>query len=166
MPDYLVINAREGFFFSLFQPLTSSNSPVETTFPLAFKPTNREMAINAGMKLIRRHYLPNGWLFIQGVPGYFNFDSNESTRGFINNRPNGSKAKSTIMAYCHSNRLWNCGSNIKPLSKIKMFIPSVSHTLCKQLPETKSAKKKKKSVSGNFGGLKQRRQKEKGFSCH
>lgn len=62
MPDYLVINAREGFFFSLFQPLTSSNSPVETTFPLAFKPTNREMAINAGMKLIRRHYLPNGWL--------------------------------------------------------------------------------------------------------
>lgn len=82
------------------------------------------------------------WLaFIQGVPGYFNFDLNESTRGFINNRPNGSKAKSTIMAYCHSNRLRICGSNIKPLSKIKMFIPSVSHTLCKQLPETKSAKK-------------------------
>lgn len=62
MPDYLVINAREGFFFSLFQPLTSSNSPVETTFPLAFKPANREMAINAGMKLITWHYLPNGWL--------------------------------------------------------------------------------------------------------
>lgn len=61
MPDYLVINAREGFFFSLFQPLTSSNSPVETTFPLAFKPANREMA-NAGMKLITWHYLPNGWL--------------------------------------------------------------------------------------------------------